>query len=332
MASSKSEQAYIQSSLLADPPFRTDGRALDDYRPIALETQVAPLANGSTRVSIGGSSLVAVGGGLPGTEVLAVVKLEVEDIVNGDGVDGGRMVCNVSCSSAAYPSHNHNAIDELQNELTNILHETLSDPTLRPKNLSILHGKKSWLLHLDLLILSDTGNILDALFLAAAAALRDTRVPRTRSVEYRARKEGKLAVDRLVSEDATMADEGQTSGLDTRALQKATDFELEDYWDEGELLQCETPWPLCITLNLVPPIHYLDATSIEEGATSLRLILFFSLHESGSILQGMRLLGPGEVNASLLKALLRHGERYARELQKALDAHLISKTTKHPSI
>lgn len=95
-SSSKSEQAYIRSSLLASPPLRTDGRALHDYRPVALETKVAPLANGSARVSIGGASLVGVAGGLPGTEVLAAVKLEVEDIVSGNGVDGGRVVCSVS--------------------------------------------------------------------------------------------------------------------------------------------------------------------------------------------------------------------------------------------
>ena len=95
-SSSKSEQAYIRSSLLADHPLRSDGRSLHDYRPIALETKVAPLANGSARVCIGGANFLGVGGGLPGTEVLAAVKLEVEDVVNGNGVDGGRIVCSVS--------------------------------------------------------------------------------------------------------------------------------------------------------------------------------------------------------------------------------------------
>ncbi|KAI5117695.1 hypothetical protein M0805_007764 [Coniferiporia weirii] len=322
-SSSKSEQAYIRSSLLSNPPLRLDGRALADYRPIALETQVAPLANGSARVNIGGTGLSGAGGGLPGTEVLAAAKLEVEDIVKGNGVEGGRLVCNVSCSPAAYPHLTGNAVDDLQHDLTALIHDSLSHPSLHPQNLSILPGKKSWLLHLDLLVLSDNGNIHDALFLAAAAALRDTRVPRTRSIEYKARGGGGPAVvDRVVAEDVRMGEEDQSSGLDTRAVRKATDFELTDYWDEGEPLVCGGSWPVCVTLNLVPPVHYLDASSIEESATELRVILLYSFEGPLSKLQGMRLVGPGETDASLLKPLLRQGEGYARELQKALDVKL----------
>ena len=104
-SSSKSEQSYIRSSLLAKPPLRSDGRAPEDYRQIALETKVTPLANGSARVNIGGTSLNGVGGSLIGTEVLAAVKLEVEtlDKVNDRGAneiinDAGRILCNVSWS------------------------------------------------------------------------------------------------------------------------------------------------------------------------------------------------------------------------------------------
>jgi exosome complex component RRP42 len=55
-SSSKSEQAYIRTSLQANPPLRLDGRSLEDFRPIALETSVVDLANGSARVCIGGES------------------------------------------------------------------------------------------------------------------------------------------------------------------------------------------------------------------------------------------------------------------------------------
>lgn len=97
MSSSKSEQSYITSALLADPPLRADGRSLLDYRPIALETRVADLANGSARVAIGGGGLGAsgVGGGMAGTEAIAAVKLEVENVEKGESADG-RVVCSVS--------------------------------------------------------------------------------------------------------------------------------------------------------------------------------------------------------------------------------------------
>jgi exosome complex component RRP42 len=92
MSLSKAEQSYIQTSLLSTPPLRGDGRSLRDFRTIALETGVSPLANGSARLDIGRNPID--GGG--GTEVLAAVKLEVEDVEDGDGVDGGRVVCTVS--------------------------------------------------------------------------------------------------------------------------------------------------------------------------------------------------------------------------------------------
>lgn len=90
---SKAEQSYIQAGLLANPPSRADGRFLHDFRSIALETSVAPLANGSARLSIGRNPHDGSGG----TEVLAAAKLEVETIEHGSGgVDGGRIACSVT--------------------------------------------------------------------------------------------------------------------------------------------------------------------------------------------------------------------------------------------
>lgn len=88
MSISKSEKTYIQTSLQSSSAPRADGRSLNDYRSIAIETGVAPLANGSVRVNIGKNNS---GGG--GTEVLGAVKLEVENV---SGKSDGRIVCSVS--------------------------------------------------------------------------------------------------------------------------------------------------------------------------------------------------------------------------------------------
>ena len=90
---SKAEISYIQSSLVSDPPLRADGRSPEDFRQIALETGVAPLANGSARVSIGRTGR-DTDGGSSGTEVVAAVKLEVDGI--GEEKEGGNVVCTVS--------------------------------------------------------------------------------------------------------------------------------------------------------------------------------------------------------------------------------------------
>lgn len=327
---SKAEKSYITAGLKQSVPQRTDGRNLTDYRSIALETGVAPVANGSARLCIG-RNLNDNGGG---TEIIAATKLEVETISideSSEGREGGRFVVNVSCSPAAYPHLTQIALEDLQHDLTTILHTTITHPTLHPKNLIILPRKKSWLLHLDLLILADAGNTLDALFLAARAALWDTKVPRTRSVEYKAPKSnvkdetGFAGANTTVEGGDMDVDETAPSGFDTRSqARRATDFELPDYWDEGENLDGRDRWPVGVTLNLTPPVHFLDATLQEEAAVPLRFLLVFSFSSPSNTptLQGIRTLGGGEVSLSQIKDLTEAGQNYANELYTALNAKL----------
>jgi exosome complex component RRP42 len=149
-------------------------------------------------------------------------------------------------------------LDDLQHDYTAILHQVLSHASLRPPNLGIVPRRKAWLLTLDLIVLSDAGNVYDALFMAARAALCDTHVPRTRAVEYRpderegGRDEGDMDVD---SE--------QQSGLDTRRSKAvAADFELEDYWDEGAALGGREAWPISVTLNVVTSYSVLPISDL----------------------------------------------------------------------
>src|SRR5258706_13341491 len=89
-----------------------------------------------------------------------------------------------SSSPAAYPHLLSSQQEDLQAEYSDLLQSTLGHESLLPSDLSILHGKKSWLLNLDAVILSDTGNIYDVMCMACRAALFDTRIPRTRAVAY----------------------------------------------------------------------------------------------------------------------------------------------------
>ena len=83
---------------------------------------------------------------------------------------------------------------------------------------------------------------------------------------------------------------------------------------------------------------------MEESATSLRLLLVFSVPKASqnqkSILQGMKLIGHDEINARHLRELIKasklchrrsvhlfnlveqKGEEYARQLETGLDAKL----------
>jgi hypothetical protein len=80
---SKLEASYILTSLQASPPIRADGRSTHDRRPLTVSVGVVPLANGSSRVMIGGD-------GESKTEVIVGVKMEVDD-------EGG-LICAVQWS------------------------------------------------------------------------------------------------------------------------------------------------------------------------------------------------------------------------------------------
>jgi hypothetical protein len=69
----KIEKSDIQTTLRDPSPIRADGRSLLDYRSIAFETDVASLANGSTRLSVGRTASEESSSG---TEVVAAVKWE----------------------------------------------------------------------------------------------------------------------------------------------------------------------------------------------------------------------------------------------------------------
>lgn len=198
-------------------------------------------------------------------------------------------------SPAAYSYLSATALDDLQHDYSAILNEVLSHASLRPPNLGIIPGRKAWLLTLDLMVLSDAGNIYDALFMAARAALWDTRVPRTRAVEYRPDKKG--------GGDGMDVDSEPQSALDTRgAKAPAADFELEDSWDDGVVLGGRDAWPLSVTLNLVrtffPSCSPFRCLSYRRDTNTVSGCALSGRHNAG---------GGGHTSASDPDILLPHG-------------------------
>jgi len=55
-----------------------------------------------------------------------------------------------------------------------------SGGSLDLKSLCVLPGKTCWVVYVDALLLNDGGNVLDALSIAARAALALTRIPKVR--------------------------------------------------------------------------------------------------------------------------------------------------------
>ncbi|PNS19908.1 hypothetical protein CAC42_7875 [Sphaceloma murrayae] len=63
---SPAELSYLQASLTATPPIRSDGRSDTQFRPLVAETDVLPAANGSARICFS-----------DGTEAIVGVKAEI---------------------------------------------------------------------------------------------------------------------------------------------------------------------------------------------------------------------------------------------------------------
>ncbi|KAG8969961.1 hypothetical protein FRC03_012414 [Tulasnella sp. 419] len=344
---SKSEQSYIATSLSSEKPLRADGRDLLEYRPIHVECGVAPLANGS------GRAIVGVGDDT--TEVLVAGKLEVEDteeeLQESGEATNGRLTCYVSCTSAAYPYHTNNQLEDLSSDLSSTLFQLLSssafllpDTASNNSQLSIIPQRKHWHLTLEAVIICDSGNVVDALFIAARAALWDLRIPKTRSLEYRGPQTQTMDIDQGPGHDAfkTVADKKESTHV--------IDFELEDNWDDGVPLEDREALPVCVTLNLLPSKHFLDASLQEERSAPLKLHLAFSFTSSAlssskaqemtgpmtrpppppdsirnppnAVLQGMRLSGSGDLPIGYIRSLLKDGESYARSLAYALNSKL----------
>ncbi|XP_047327598.1 exosome complex component RRP42 [Impatiens glandulifera] len=163
------EKHYIKGGIAQD--LRTDGRKRLTYRHIYVETGVIAQANGSARVKLGA------------TDVIASVKAEIGR-PNPSHPDKGKVFIYIDCSPTAEPTFQGRGGDELAGELSTALQRCLlggksgSGAGIDLSSLSIVEGKVCWDLYIDGLVISSDGNVLDALGAAIKAALSNTGIPR----------------------------------------------------------------------------------------------------------------------------------------------------------
>ncbi|RHN78015.1 putative exosome complex component Rrp42, archaea, PNPase/RNase PH domain-containing protein [Medicago truncatula] len=162
------EQHFIQGGIAQD--LRCDGRKRLTYRPIHVETGVIPQANGSARVKIGA------------TEVIASVKAELGK-PSSMQPDKGKVFIYIDCSSTAEPAFEGRGGEELSAELSTALQRCLlgaksgAGAGIDRTSLVVVEGKICWDLYIDGLVVSSDGNLLDALGSAIKAALSNTGIP-----------------------------------------------------------------------------------------------------------------------------------------------------------
>ncbi|MBI2669337.1 exosome complex protein Rrp42 [Candidatus Woesearchaeota archaeon] len=145
---------------------RLDGRGLTEYRtPIAIETNISKTAEGSVRVQIGQ------------TIILAGLKMAIEKPYNDTPDEGGIMI-NAELVPLSGPQYEPGPPGKKAVELARVVDRGIREAkAIDMKKLCLVQGEKAWFITIDLVTLNDAGNLLDAAGLAALAVLKEAVFP-----------------------------------------------------------------------------------------------------------------------------------------------------------
>jgi exosome complex component RRP42 len=145
---------------------RLDGRKVDEYREVKIQHNISENANGSARVLLGE------------TDVIAGVKMGPADPFP-DVPDEGSISVGVELLPLASPSFESGPPREEAIELARVVDRGIRESkTIDFKKLCIVEKEKVWMVYIDLYIMNDDGNMFDASSIAAMSALLETRYPK----------------------------------------------------------------------------------------------------------------------------------------------------------
>jgi len=166
---------------------RLDGRKFTDYRPVKVEVNVTNTAEGSARVIIGK------------TDVIAGVKMEVMEPYP-DTPDEGSIMVGAELLPLSSPEFELGPPGQEAIELARVVDRGIRESkSLDFKKLCIKEGEKVWMIVLDVCTINDAGNLLDASSLAAIAALKSMVFPEYKDdkIDYKKKTGKKLELKDL---------------------------------------------------------------------------------------------------------------------------------------
>ncbi len=145
---------------------RIDGRGFDEYRKIEIEPGVITSAEGSARVRIGN------------TEVIAGVKME-PGTPYPDTKDQGVFMVNTEFLPLASEEFESGPPNENSIEVARVVDRAIRESKcIDFRKLCIEEGKTVWMVFVDISVIDHDGNLIDAAGLAAMQALANTRLPK----------------------------------------------------------------------------------------------------------------------------------------------------------
>ncbi|MFP4424358.1 MAG: exosome complex protein Rrp42 [Candidatus Woesearchaeota archaeon] len=167
--------------------FRFDKRQFDEFREVVIEKGATPNAEGSARVLIGE------------TEVIAGVKMSVERPYP-DTPENGNIAVNVELLPLSNPRFEPGPPQIQAVELARVVDRGIRESgVIDTKKLCITKGEKVWMIFIDICSINDAGNLRDAAALAAIASLQDARFPTYNEdgIDYKHKTDEKIPLDGL---------------------------------------------------------------------------------------------------------------------------------------
>ncbi|MHA1298779.1 MAG: exosome complex protein Rrp42 [Candidatus Helarchaeota archaeon] len=165
---SEIEKSHINS--LAKKSQRIDGRSFLDYRNIVIDTDVILKAEGSARVKLGN------------TEIIAGVKVSLGPPFP-DTPDLGVITVNAELTPIASPTFEPGPPNEISVEVARVVDRGIRHSEIVDySKLCIIPGEQVFIVFIDLYVLSYDGNMFDCGTLAAVSALLTTKLPKTEIV------------------------------------------------------------------------------------------------------------------------------------------------------
>jgi len=144
---------------------RVDGRTWDEFRQVSIETKYVESAEGSARVRLGN------------TDVLVGIKMQTGTPFE-DTPDKGVLATNAELIPLASPAFEAGPPDEDSIELARVVDRGIRESEMIDLSaLCITPKEEVWLCFVDVYVLDYDGNLFDAAFLGAVAALKSAIVP-----------------------------------------------------------------------------------------------------------------------------------------------------------
>ncbi len=150
---------------LAKTNIRVDNRKFDEFRKIKIETGIIKKAEGSAKVTIGN------------TQVIAGIKMDIGEPYP-DTPDSGVMTTAAELIPMASPDFESGPPDQKSIELARVVDRGIRESKIIDVDkLCIVPNEKVWMIFIDIHILDYDGNLFDTASLASLAALMTTKVP-----------------------------------------------------------------------------------------------------------------------------------------------------------